>query len=43
MRGKRAALFHVHGGKVTRLVVYIDRERGLAELGLTPEGSRDPR
>jgi hypothetical protein len=34
MRGKGAALFDVRGGTVTSLVVYIDRERGLADLGL---------
>jgi len=27
-------LFHLRGGKVTRLVLYTDRERGLTELGL---------
>jgi ketosteroid isomerase-like protein len=35
MRTKAANLFHVRGGKVTRLVLYQDRERGLAELGLS--------
>jgi ketosteroid isomerase-like protein len=29
-----AALFHVRGNKVTRLILYLDRERGLADLGL---------
>jgi ketosteroid isomerase-like protein len=37
MRAKGANLFHVRGGKVTRLVVYFDRERALADLGLAPE------
>ena len=34
MRAKAAALYHVRGGKVTRLVVYADSDRALAELGL---------
>jgi ketosteroid isomerase-like protein len=34
LRAKGASVFHVRDGKVTRTVVYFDRERGLAELGL---------
>jgi ketosteroid isomerase-like protein len=37
MRTKAANLFHVRGGKVTRLVLYSDQERGLAELGLSEQ------
>jgi ketosteroid isomerase-like protein len=37
MRAKGAALYHVNGGKVTRLVYYWDRERALADVGLGPD------
>jgi ketosteroid isomerase-like protein len=39
LRARSAHLFHIRGGKVTRLVVYMDRERALADLGLAPETS----
>jgi ketosteroid isomerase-like protein len=34
VRTKGANLFHLREGKVTRLVIYFDRERALADLGL---------
>ena len=37
MRHKGAVLFHISGGKATRLVVYYDRERAFADLGLASE------
>jgi catechol 2,3-dioxygenase-like lactoylglutathione lyase family enzyme/ketosteroid isomerase-like protein len=39
---KTAHLFHIHGGRVTKLVVYFDRERAFADLGISAEaGSSD--
>ena len=38
IRTEGAALFHVRGGKVTRLFQYNNRERALADLGLAREG-----
>jgi ketosteroid isomerase-like protein len=37
LRTNSAVLFHIRGGKVTRLMVYWDRERALADLGLALE------
>jgi ketosteroid isomerase-like protein len=38
IRSEGANVFHVRGGKVTRMVNYLDRDRAFADLGLAPEG-----
>jgi hypothetical protein len=41
MRTKQAGLFHVRGGKVTRLVYYLNRDQVFADLGLAPDASSE--
>jgi ketosteroid isomerase-like protein len=37
IRATGAALFHIRAGSVRRLVMYLDRESALADLGLAPD------
>jgi hypothetical protein len=32
-----ATLWQLHDGRVTKLVIYFDRDRAFADLGLSPE------
>jgi ketosteroid isomerase-like protein len=41
MRTNGAVLFHIHDGKVMRLVIYWDRDRALADLGLEEQAMPD--
>jgi ketosteroid isomerase-like protein len=37
MRTQAAHVWHLREGKILKLVIYLDRERAFADLGLTPK------
>jgi ketosteroid isomerase-like protein len=37
MRTKAATVYHVRRDEVVKMVIYLDRDRALADLGLTPD------
>jgi ketosteroid isomerase-like protein len=37
MRTRGANLFHISGSKVTKLVIYLERDHALTDLGLAPD------
>jgi hypothetical protein len=37
MRAQGASLFHIHDGKVTSYLYWLDAQHALADLGLAPE------
>ena len=39
MRARAASLFHVRGARVSRLVIYFDRKRAFADLGMSEQGA----
>ena len=41
--GRPAAVFQVRDGRVSRLAIYLDAARALADLGLAPETDPPPR
>jgi ketosteroid isomerase-like protein len=39
---KAAHVFHIRDGKVTKVIVYLDRQRAFADLGLPSEAAGPP-
>jgi ketosteroid isomerase-like protein len=38
LRSEAASLFHIRGGKVTKMTIYFDRNRAFSELGISRVG-----